>query len=195
MKFLKIELLFSISILPLVALKRWNFRNNLDINGKILAKLFTRSYFLLIWNNVKIIQQINHEIIGKACHLYYGIFYPFLWATHFSIFYHHPFYHHFYSLKIANYRMRKKKTFMATSAYYVVSKEVQNCMTRQSHFRHTCMYKKTVWAKQWDCNIASWEIKRESLTYRKNCIEEFMWGTSFLLLFCLLRHLFQMAYL
>ena len=80
-------------------------------------------------------------------------FHPFLWVTHFSIFYHHPFYHHFYSLKIANYRMREKKTFMATSGYYVVSKEVQNCMTRQSHFRHTCMYKKPVWEKQWNCNI------------------------------------------
>ena len=109
-----------------------------------------------------------------------------------------------YSLKITNYRMRKKKAFMATSAYYVVSKEVQNCMTRQSHFRYTCMYKKSVWTKQWNCNIlvqilcnflhnihyqdlgcvflvacsnviiASWEIKKERLSYRKNYIEEFM---------------------
>ena len=35
---MEIQLLFSISILPSVALKRWNFPDNLDFKGKVVAK-------------------------------------------------------------------------------------------------------------------------------------------------------------
>ena len=43
---------------------------------------------------------------------------------------------------------------MATLAYQVVSKEVQNQMIRHKWiFRHTCMYKQSTLTKEWNCNI------------------------------------------
>ena len=47
MKFFKIQLFFSISMLLSIALKRWNFVDNLDLKGKIAAKFFIRSHLFL----------------------------------------------------------------------------------------------------------------------------------------------------
>ena len=41
-------------ILPSTALKRWNFPENLDFNGKIVAIFLIRSHFLSIQNNMTI---------------------------------------------------------------------------------------------------------------------------------------------
>ena len=41
-------------ILPSAALKRWNFAENLDFNGKIVATFLIRSHFLSIQNNMTI---------------------------------------------------------------------------------------------------------------------------------------------
>ena len=83
-------------------------------------------------------------------------------------------------------------------------------------FRHKCLYKQPTLTKQWDynsvvqigysyfrytgrlflgyalfvarCDItrASWETKKERLSYRKKYIEEFLWGTSHFWLHALL---------
>ena len=45
-KFLGIQLFFSISILPYIALKRRNFADNLDFKNNIFAKFLIRSHFL-----------------------------------------------------------------------------------------------------------------------------------------------------
>ena len=39
LKFLEMQLFFSILILPHVALKHWNFPDNFDIKGKFMANL------------------------------------------------------------------------------------------------------------------------------------------------------------
>ena len=43
-----IQLFFSISILASIALKRWNFPDNLDLKGKIMVKFLMRNNFLSI---------------------------------------------------------------------------------------------------------------------------------------------------
>ena len=48
LNFLVIQLFISIFILPFTALKRWDFPNNLDFNGKTVAKFLIRSHFLSI---------------------------------------------------------------------------------------------------------------------------------------------------
>ena len=53
------QLFFSTSILPSIALKRWNFPYNLDFNVKIAAKFLIRSHFLSIWNNMAIKNKLN----------------------------------------------------------------------------------------------------------------------------------------
>ena len=56
-----------------MALKRWNFPDNLDFNSKIVAK-FLRIHFLSVQNNMKINQQIHHGAFHKVPHLHNGIF-------------------------------------------------------------------------------------------------------------------------
>ena len=63
MKFFEIQLLFSFSMFLLIALKRWNFPENLDFKGKILTKLLLRSYFLLIHKTTTIKQKISQGAI------------------------------------------------------------------------------------------------------------------------------------
>ena len=46
--FLKIQLFFRILILLSIALKLWNFPDNLDFKGKIVTKFLIRSHFLSI---------------------------------------------------------------------------------------------------------------------------------------------------
>ena len=41
---LEIQPFFSIAILPYIALKRWNFPDNLDFKGKIVAKFLIKSH-------------------------------------------------------------------------------------------------------------------------------------------------------
>ena len=48
LKFLEIQLFFSILILSSIALKCWNFPHNFDFKGKIVAKFLIRSHFLSI---------------------------------------------------------------------------------------------------------------------------------------------------
>ena len=52
--FLEIQLFFSISLLPSIALKRWNFPGNLDfkVKGKIMVKFLIRSLLLLKINKM-----------------------------------------------------------------------------------------------------------------------------------------------
>ena len=64
--------IFSISILPSIALKRWNFPYNLDFIGKIVVKFLIRSHL----RNMTIKQQIKLGGIQKVCHLHNGIFHP-----------------------------------------------------------------------------------------------------------------------
>ena len=61
LNFLKFNYFFSILILPSIALKRWNFTDNLDFKGKIVAK-FTKVTFS------------QYKIIWQKCHLHNGIF-------------------------------------------------------------------------------------------------------------------------
>ena len=44
--------IFTMSILLFIALKRWNFPDNLDIKGKIAATFLIRSHSLSIQNNM-----------------------------------------------------------------------------------------------------------------------------------------------
>ena len=54
---------FGNSIPPPIVLKRWYFINNLKFKSKIVANFFLRSYFLSVYDNMTIKQQINHEAI------------------------------------------------------------------------------------------------------------------------------------
>ena len=74
MKFLGIHLFFSNLILPSIALISWNFPDNLDFKGMILAKFLLRSHFLSICNNMTVKQHINHGAIQKVYHLHNSIF-------------------------------------------------------------------------------------------------------------------------
>ena len=106
--------------------------------------------------------------------------------------------------------------YMAFSAYHVISTEVENHIFKHNWiFRHLWIYKQPTMTKQWNFNIfvqilysyfryngrlflgyafaaggntirASWETKKERLSYRKKDIEEFMWGISLLWLHALL---------
>ena len=83
LKFFEIQLFFSIS---LITLKRWNFPDNLDFKGKIVAKFLMRSHFLSIQNDMTVKQQIKHGATQKLCHLLNGTFHPHLTWSHFVSF-------------------------------------------------------------------------------------------------------------
>ena len=62
------QLCFSISILSSIALKRWNFPDNLDFKGKIVAKFLLRSHFLSIYGYMATKQQTNHgSLLAPHC--------------------------------------------------------------------------------------------------------------------------------
>ena len=48
---MEIQLFFSISILPSKGIKLWNFLDNFDLMGKIVAKFLLRKHFLSIYDN------------------------------------------------------------------------------------------------------------------------------------------------
>ena len=50
--FWKLGCFFSVSILLSIALKHWNFQDNLDFKGKIAAKFLITNHFLSIQNNM-----------------------------------------------------------------------------------------------------------------------------------------------
>ena len=54
----------------IIALKRWNFPDNLDFKGKIVAKFLLRRQFLSTCNKAT---KINHSAIQRVCHLHNGI--------------------------------------------------------------------------------------------------------------------------
>ena len=74
LKFLEIQLYFTISIFQSKALKDGNFPDNLDFNTKTVAKLLLSSHFLLVYHNMTVKLQINHGVIQKVCDLLNGIF-------------------------------------------------------------------------------------------------------------------------
>ena len=113
--------------------------------------------------------------------------------------------------------------YIAASAYHIISKEVENHIFRHKLiFRYTCMYKQhtltnnyDIFAQMWysyfrytfrlflecvlfvgHCNIikASWETKKERLSYRKKYIEGFVRGTSLFWLHVLLSMSFFVAF-
>ena len=61
-------------MLPSIALKRWNFPENLDFKGKIVARFLLRSHVLSICNDMRVKHHINHGAIQKWCRLRNGIF-------------------------------------------------------------------------------------------------------------------------
>ena len=75
------KLIFSISILRLIELKYWNFPDNLDFKGKIVAKFFQRSHFLSICNNITVNNKLTTELFQKVCHLFNGIFHSITFVT------------------------------------------------------------------------------------------------------------------
>ena len=88
---LEIQPLFSIEILPSIAWKRWNFPDNLDFKGKIVANFLIKIHL----NNMTTKYQIKHGAIQKACHLKNCIFYPIqLCHTLLILLYHFPWFSH-----------------------------------------------------------------------------------------------------
>ena len=65
MKFLEIQLFCSISILPSIALKSWNFPENLDFMCKIVAKFLLISHLLSILCNNMTTTKINYGAIKR----------------------------------------------------------------------------------------------------------------------------------
>ena len=73
LKFLLLIEIF-IWILSLVASKRWNFPENFDFKGNIVAKFLLKGHFLPIYNNMTTKQQINHRAIQEVLNLHNGVF-------------------------------------------------------------------------------------------------------------------------
>ena len=136
---MEIHLFFSISMLPSIALKHWNFPDNLDFKGKISAIFLTRSPLLSIWNNMTIKQQINYGTIQKVCHLHKDIFHPIqLYHTLSILLYCLP-----CAIHTKKTMERQKRRFfvrMADSAYHVISKEVENYIVDTIAFLDTHVY-------------------------------------------------------
>ena len=146
MKFFEIQLFFSLSILPSISLKRWNFPDNLDFKGKIVAKFLLRSHFLPIYKYMTIKQK---SMFKKYVICIMTFFIPFTCVTLCQF---HPITSPVLFIKNnkTNYRWEKRKLFvyMTASAYHVISKEVENCIFRHNHiFGHTWMYKKPILTK------------------------------------------------
>ena len=181
-----IPLFFSVSILPSLALKRWNFPDNLDFKGKIVAKFYCRSHFLSICNNMTVKQHINHGAIQKVCHLHNGVFFLLTCLT-LSQFLSIP----SLTLFTKNYKLWKerKETFFCIHDcfnYHVISKEVENRV-----FRHNRIFRQT--SNMWYTDrlldlffllvtVVLSEVHenpgRRNWVTEKNFIEELVWGTS-----------------
>ena len=203
MKILEIQLFFSTSILPSIVLKRWNFPDNLNFKGKIVAKFLLRSRFFSIRINMTIKQQSSHGAIQKVC--------VSMYLCHTLSILLSPLNN---SLKITNYGMRSNRIlyiyiyiYTTASAYYVTSKEVENRIFRHNCILHTyvcinnhmdkivnlryfCSVIIYLFQIHWYalgcaflvacCNIvtASLENRMEKFSYLKKYIEEFAWVTS-----------------
>ena len=96
----------------------------------------------------------------------------------------------------------------ALSYHVISKEVVKQIFKRNLIFRHSCIYRQPTLTKSWNFNIfvqilysyfrytgrlflgyalfvarcntirTSWETKKERLSYRKKCIEEFVWGIS-----------------
>ena len=147
---MEIQLFFNVSILPSIALKRWNFPDNFDFRVKILAKFLLRSQFLSICNNVTVKQQINHSAIQKVCHLHNDIFIPLTCVTLSQFYFITSLVLFIKNNKLEN---EKKKLFCIYGCLSAISKEVENRIFRHNFiFRHTCMYKQPRLTKYWIYN-------------------------------------------
>ena len=78
---------FSISIVLFIALKRWNFPDNLDFKGKIGATFLSLSLSLSLSLYVNLTKkkkkkketknkQIKYGTVQKVCYLHNGFFHP-----------------------------------------------------------------------------------------------------------------------
>ena len=136
------QLFFSISILPSVALKRWNFPDNLDLKGKIKAIFLIRSHFLSIWNNMTI-NKLTRGPFKKyvTCIKVFLSFLPTLHLVNFTL--SPPL---CYSLKITNYGMKEKKTFSMYGCFSI-SRYIKSHYGHSRLFRHTCMFTQPIWKK------------------------------------------------
>ena len=88
-------------------------------------------------------QPINHEVIQKVWH--FSSHSPVSHLIDFTR--SHPVY---YLLKITNYGLTEKTILahMTSSAYHVISEEVENHILRYNHtLRNTCMYKQPTLTK------------------------------------------------
>ena len=86
--FLEIQLFFSISLLPSIALKRWNLPDNLDfkVKDKIMAKFLIRSPLSLEikgqWNN-----KLNTGLFKKYITCIIAFFIPFNFVALYQFYY------------------------------------------------------------------------------------------------------------
>ena len=55
--------IFTISVLPPIALKYCNFQDNLEFKGEVVTNFLLRSHFLSIYNNMTKKQKLNHGAI------------------------------------------------------------------------------------------------------------------------------------
>ena len=113
---MKIQLLFSISILPSIALKRGNFPDNLEFKGKTVAKFLLRSHFLSICNNMTVKQHSNTDPFKKYVTCIMAFFIPLTCVTLFQFY---SITSVVFSLKTTNYGMREEKIFCIYGCFSV----------------------------------------------------------------------------
>ena len=132
---MEIQIYFNILTLPSIALKRWNFPENLGFENNTVAKFLIKSIFSQY--NMTIKQRINHGTIQKVCHLHDRIFRPIHLSHTLSILlFHLPCDIHL------EWEKRKLFVYMAAPGDHIISKEIDNRIFRHIRlFRHTYIYK------------------------------------------------------
>ena len=134
LRFLEIQLFFSILILPSMVLKLWNFPDNFDFKGKVVAKFLFRKQFLLIHDNKTTLTMGTFEKYVTWIMIF---FIRFSCVTFCKLYFKSS----LVLLKISNYGMRKMKIFCIYGCF--ISKKVANCIKLlYNHiFRHICLFK------------------------------------------------------
>ena len=134
LKFLKIQLFFQLLDTSINSIKMLNFPDNLDIKGKILAKILLSKHFLSMYTNVTVKQNYNHRAIQKVRHLHNGIFHSINLCCTFSILLYHL-------LLLFNYGMRKKKIFCTYGCFsicYIKRQKIVSLDTKTFLDKHLC---------------------------------------------------------
>ena len=135
MKFWEIQLFFSISILLSIVLKLWNFPDNFDFKGKVVAKFLWRKHFLSIYDNKTTLTMGTFEKYVTWTMIF---FIPFTCVTLCKLYFKtSP-----VLFKISNYGMRKMKIFCIYGCFSIshyISKEVENCFTITFLDTHVCV--------------------------------------------------------